>query len=170
MRAALVTLALGAALLGVSALGARSPSETRVPQADGEEAVATLREFMTLATHLAKSGDERFAERIPASPDLVEEILADVAFAAEAGRSEDLQPVQLQIEAVKPSRPEGVEVLAKEYWVFRTSRLRDVPLAPQVRADVVRVRYVLAREGTRWRVVGWNVEDAIAPRAAGQGG
>lgn len=170
MRAALVTLALGLALLGAAALGARGAGEVPVFPEDAEEAVATVREFVTLATHLEKSGDERFAERLPAAPDLVEEILGGMAFADAAGLAEEPQPVRLQVEAVRTSRPSGVEVHAREYWVVRTSRLREVPLAPRTRADVVRVRYVLEREGGRWRVIAWNVEGALERTGDGQGG
>ena len=132
VRSAAATLALGLVLLGVAALGARrGEAAARPTAAEVEGAVAAVRELVTIGNHLAKSGgDTRFAERIPAAPAVVEEILADVAFTRHAGRIEEHQAVQLQVEAVERAEPDGIDVVTKEYWVVRSSPLEGMVVPP----------------------------------------
>jgi len=165
VKAALVTLAIGVALLGVAAAEARlGGSALRVTQEDRDGAVEAVRQVVTLSSHLVRSSaDQRFVDRIPAATEVVEEMVADVAFTRHEGRMEEPQPVRIQVEAVEPSRPAGVEVVTREYWVVRVTRVPEGTPEPQVRADVVQARYFVRREGARWRVVSWRIEPPPAP-------
>jgi len=110
VKAALVTLAIGVALLGVAAAEARlGGSALRVTQEDRDGAVEAVRQVVTLSSHLVRSSaDQRFVDRIPAATEVVEEMVADVAFTRHEGRMEEPQPVRIQVEGVEPSRPAGV--------------------------------------------------------------
>ena len=172
MRAALVVVALGLALLAGAAVSTRNGADTpRLSTPDRDAAVAAIRLFLSLSTHLARSGgDERFADRIAAAPEVVEEVMAGLAFIRHSGWTEDPQLVRMDVETVEPGIHDTVEVVTKEYWVVRAARLRAGTPEPKPHVDVVRVRYNLQRDGAGWRIASWAIERSSAAMAAGQGG
>ena len=117
-----------------------------------EEAFRGAATFATLTAHLrASGGDPRFADRIPADPPVVAELLSDITVAQHHGLVERAQLVRFEPRAADAVGPELAEVRATEYWVTRS-----VGAAGEaVRSDVVAVRYAMRRDAGGWRVADW---------------
>ncbi|HET9554256.1 MAG TPA: hypothetical protein VFP50_14910 [Anaeromyxobacteraceae bacterium] len=162
---ALAVLTVGLAALGAAALRARAPEGAEaLPPAERAEVEATARLFTRLAAHLKGSGgDPRFAERIPAAPAVVEELLAEAAFVDRAGRREE--PRLQRIELGTPVRvaPGRVRIDARELWVTRVVARGGQPL--ETRSDVISVRYLLDADRGRWQVAAWSL---IGPGGEGR--
>ncbi len=153
-RPELVVFAVGACALGVAAWRASSVERRDLEQRDRAAAVEAVRAFVSLSAHLRGSGgDRRFAERVPAAPAVVDELVADAKEGRRLGRLDQSRLVQADVRRVREVGLEMVEVTTKEYWVTR-----DSSDSSRYRSDVVPVRYVVRREGGAWRVVDWNVE------------
>lgn len=166
LRAAAVVLAAGLAVLALGAWTAlaRGRGEAApLTAADRDEATAAVQRFASLSAHLRGSGgDPRFAERLPADPDVVEELSAEIAFSREAGRREEPRLVRAEVLSLEASGAEGAVARVREFWITRTA---GAPGAP--RSDVVTLRYELRRDVAGWRVAAWDVVDAWpAPAAA----
>jgi hypothetical protein len=59
--------------------------------------------------------------------------------------------------------PEAAEVLVFEEWNWTLQRKGDRKLVSEVRGLGQGFRYQVAREGGRWVVASWDVEDVPAP-------
>ena len=171
MKTTAVVLALGLALLGAGVVSARRGApEVRLLDSDRDAAIAAVQGFVTISTHLARSGgDARFADRLPAMPEVVDEVMGGLAFTRHSGRREEPQLIRVNVSAVEPGPQGTVEVATAEYWVVRGFRLSDGAPEPQPRVDVVRARYTVQREGSGWKVASWTI-DVAPPPPAGQGG
>jgi hypothetical protein len=154
-----------AGLAGLAAAGARAARASgeageavKVSEGEEREAKTAAETFMRLAAHLQGSGgDPRFAERIPASPAVVEELLAGVTFASHAGKVEEPRLVRAELGPIRRVDTDVVSLDAKEYWIVRVLGAGGKTL--ETRADVVKVRYVLARGPSGWSVAGWDLAD-----------
>lgn len=145
-------VALGAA--GVRAAGARS-ERVEPPEADRRGAEAAVQLFLKLAAHVqGSSGDPRFAERLPAAPPVIEELVAGVAFATHADRIEEPRLVRSEILRSASTDGDRIQVDAKEYWIIRVIASDGRVL--ETRSDVVRARYLVGREAAGWQILGWD--------------
>lgn len=163
MRAGLAVLLAGLALLGLSAAGAlRAPVPARPPTAEERaEAERTVHELLALVRHLHGSGgDPRFAERVPAAPEVVDELLREIAWVRHQGWIEELQLARLELSPAERTEDGALELGAREFWIARRRPVADAAAEPRLSSSVLATRYRLEREGGRWRVVEWRHEAA----------
>jgi hypothetical protein len=171
-RAALtaaVVLAAGLLLLAVAAVQARrEAARAEVPTKEEErQAIETVHSMVTLAAHLRGSGgDPRFAERIPASPPVLEALQRELEFARHLGVVEDPELRKFEVGRVRRVRPRVVEVDTREYWVTRqvSAAVRPPEAAPPAfRTDIVLTRWSVARQAGGWVVVDWQLAPPPEP-------
>lgn len=143
----------------LSLLGLRASGVAAAPPASADgEIVPTVRTFLAVMTHLyASSGDPRFAERLPATRAVVEEILADVTYLGHNRRVQEMSLVDLAVDAVDQAAADSVVVSTTEYWVIRTRWLDREGESDPPRSEVQSLRYRLERNGESWQVTGWEV-------------
>ncbi len=143
-----------------------------VEQKDGSPAAGkTVHELLTLMRHLYTSGgDPRFADRMPASDDVIEEMLGDIAFLKHDHRLQDPRLVRAEILDVRALGQDRAEVLTKEYWIFRVLRMSDRSEAEPARSVIFLGRYNVQREGSAWRVHAWDIAEPRADGKAPRGG
>ncbi len=150
----LVLVAGGVALAASAWRAAAEPERRSIPQRDRDDAIAAVRSFVSLSSHLRGSGgDERFADRIPADPAVVAELVSEVELSRRLGLHEESRLVRADAREVRHVGPYLVEVRMKEYWVMRSG-----PGGSDVRPDVLPVRYLLRRDGGAWKVADWDLE------------
>jgi hypothetical protein len=162
VRSAAVVGLAGALLLLAATLEARQAERAEkewLDPAAAEAASAVVARFASLAAHLrATSGDSRFADRIPADPPVVGELVADIAFAQHQGLVERAQLVRIERRSLEAVGLDVAELRATEYWITRS----EGPAGPATRSDVVSVRYALRRDAGGWRVADWALDDGAA--------
>lgn len=129
--------------------------------ADRRQAVEALRLTLTLMGHLYESGgDTRFAERMPAAPEVVEEMLADVAYLRHNHRRQVVTLESFQVQAVEPlGQTERLEVRTRERWQVRTQWLDGSGDSDPPRSQEGHARYLLVRQGAGWQVTGWDLAE-----------
>jgi hypothetical protein len=129
------------------------------PPLDEEQqraAVGGLRSYLALMSHLyASDGDQRFAERMPASPEVVGEMMADIVYLRHSGRYQELILHGLEVLEVTPLSSDQVEIRTKEHWTIRTLSLGDDSEADPARGQIVFTKYRLELAVATWQVVAW---------------
>jgi hypothetical protein len=159
MRASLVVLAAG--LLGLASglwtASARSDADSPpLSEADRKATTQAVQLFLTLSAHLrAADGDPRYAERLPAVPEVVDELMGDVQFLRRSHRVEVPKLVKVEILGLRRAGFELATVRTKEFWITRETTGEQSP-----RSDVVFATYQLRREPGGWRVASWEIEAA----------
>lgn len=153
----LVLVAGLAALSGSAWRAARAPGRAQPVSDAARKAVSeAVYGYVKLVAHLHGSGgDRRFAERLPAGPEVVGEALADVQFATHAGNIEEPRLIRAELRDVRPAGFETYDVELKEFWVTRTIAAAGDVLG--TRSDVVIARYRVQRGPGGWRVVAWDL-------------
>lgn len=137
-------------------------------EAQQRSAVESVRSYLALVSHLyGSAGDPRFAERIAASPEVVGEMMADIAYLRRNARYQEMALHGLEVIEVVPVSSDRVQVRTKEYWTIRTRYLADDADADQARAQIQFVTYRLEWEGSSWQVQGWSLDDPPAPPDSG---
>lgn len=150
--------------------GAPASAEPAVDEEQQRAAAGALRSHLALVSHLYSSdGDRRFAERIPASPDVVGEMMADIVYLRHNGRYQEMAMHGLEVLDVVPLSSDRVEIRTKEYWTVRSLFLADDSQADPPRAQIVFARYRLQREVAGWRVEAWDFDAPPAPPEGGDG-
>lgn len=142
------------------------PAEPAARAAAAQDAEDAVRSFVAIVRHLhATEGDPRFAERVPASREVVAEALGEIGFLR--ARAQRLEPELLKLDVVRTDAvaADRVEVRTREYWVFRLFGPRG-ELAP-ARSAIVHGRYLVRLDGATWRVDGWEIERAPPPEEEG---
>lgn len=144
--------------------GRPDSAERALGEEEGRAAVGALRAFLAVMSHLyASDGDPRFAERIPASPDVVGEMMADIVYLRHNGRYQEMTLHGLEVLEVAPVSSDRVEARTKEYWTIRTRFLADGSEADPPRASILFARYRLDLEGASWKVQAWDFDDPPGP-------
>lgn len=128
-------------------------------EADRRAAAATVYRFVQLSSHLyATGGDRRFAERLPSSPALIDEVVRDARYVLHNERVEEPSLIRLDVASIASPSADVITVDVREYWTtryyFKADRSFD-----SVRSDIVRVQYRLQRDGGSWRVMSWDPEE-----------
>lgn len=136
---------------------ASAPAPAVLAEQDRRAAVDAVRELLSLWGHLEESGgDPRFVERLPASAEVVDEMLAEVAYLRHNYRRQEQNLIRLEVLSADASDPRHLSLLTREFWVVRTySSVHPRQELGPVRSTVVHVRYLLEKDGARWRVVHW---------------
>jgi hypothetical protein len=148
---------VGLLALGGAGWSAREVSRAEPRPLSGKDGVAiedALQLFLSLSVHLrASSGDSRYADRLPADPEVTDEIMGEVQYLARDRRVEIPRLVKLEVVEHRPSAGDGALVRTKEYWITREEGSERPP-----RSDVVLARYQLRRQQRGWQVVSWDVD------------
>jgi len=131
------------------------PSEQ--DRADAGRAVYLM---LTIMGHLYSSGgDARFAERMPASDAVIEEMLEDIEYLSANHRRQDPELKQLEIRSVEALTPDRLELRTRELWSFRFLWLDGGRASDPPRIEVLHSRYLVVRTQSGWRVEGWRFDD-----------
>lgn len=162
LTAAVVLVAGLLLLAGAAAQARRDAARAEVPTKEEERgAVEAVHSTVTLAAHLRGSGgDPRFAERIPASPEVIEALQRELEFMKHLGVVEDAELKRFEVGRVRRARPRVLEVDTREYWVTRqvSGGVRPPEAArPDFRTDVVLTRWTVERQSGGWVVVDWQL-------------
>jgi hypothetical protein len=173
MRTFASVAAAGLLLLAMAAMGA--VREARRPHAPGDGSLAEAEEaverYLAAVDALyASGGDPRAADRVPAAPDLVAEMLADITFAQHRLQSGEVrQLLRAERGGARWLSGGGAEVSTREFWVIRRRPLFDGggTSGPPISA-VLNVRYDVAREGAAWRVLDYRLDSDRPPPGAGE--
>jgi len=157
--AAVVVVAALGLLAWAGWAGLEAPSrDGALTDADRRGATDAVQLFLTLSNHLrAADGDPRFAERLPASEEVVDELIRDLEFLRHAAREEEARLVRSEIRDVRAAGDGRATVRTKEYWVTRQLTAPS-PTLPQTYSDVVLARYAVRREAGGWRVESWHID------------
>jgi hypothetical protein len=127
---------------------------------DREAAGEAVYLMLTIMRHLYSSGgDTRFAERMPASDGIIEEIMSDIEYLSRNHRRQDPELKRMEIESVEPLAPDRVEVRTRELWSFRFSWIGRGGDSDPPRIEVIHSLYLVVRTQSGWRVEGWRFVD-----------
>lgn len=148
--------------------GKEEPPPELTPE-EREGAVEALALALDLMRHLyASGGDTRFADRMPTSAGVLEEMLVDIDYLTRNRRRQDPKLERLEVEAVEPLGTGTVEVRTRELWSIRFFWLDGSGESDPHRVEVVNSRYLVSRGSTGWVVEGWErLGPATAPDEAG---
>jgi hypothetical protein len=142
--------------------GDRPPAELR-PE-DRQGSVLAVELTLDLMRHLyASGGDSRFADRMPTSAGVLEEMLADIDYLSRNRRRQDPKLERLDVEAVEVLETGSVEVRTRELWSIRFLWLDGSGESDPHRVEVVRSRYLVTRGSSGWIVEGW---EGLEPASA----
>ena len=135
---------------------------------DREGAVQAVALTLDLMRHLyASGGDARFADRMPTSAGVLEEMLADIDYLSRNRRRQDPKLEKLDVEAVELLGTGSVEVWTRELWSVRLFWSDGSGESDPHRVEVVNSRYLVSRGSTGWVVEGWErLEPAPEPDEA----
>ncbi len=117
----------------------------------------------------ATAGDTALLDAVPASKAVKHEIFRDIGFLRDSKLvlAEDLASLTL-LDATMVA-PGAAEVRVFEEWNWTLQRAADRKLATEVKGLGQGFRYRVGREGGRWVVASWEVEDVPRPAAGGVG-
>lgn len=109
-----------------------------------------------IAQHLyATSGDPRFAERVPASAPLVDEMSREISYLRSHHVVEEPILQRLEITGIVPQGAGRVELTTREFWVVRAYMTQTREIL-STRSFVARNRYRMAKSENRWNVAAWD--------------
>jgi hypothetical protein len=125
--------------------------------------------MLNLMRHLYTSGgDPRFAERMPASDGIIEEMQADITYLSRNHRRQDPEIKRLEVLSVEPLDEDRVEVSTRELWNFRFLWTTGAGESDSPRIQVLYSRYLVVRRQDGWRVEAWAfAEPEAEPEASG---
>ncbi|MGB6002089.1 MAG: hypothetical protein WBI00_16545, partial [Thermoanaerobaculia bacterium] len=116
---------------------------------DREGSVQAVELTLDLMRHLyASGGDSRFADRMPTSAGVLEEMLADIDYLTRNQRRQDPKLERLDVEAVELLETGSVEVRTRELWSIRFLWLDGAGESDPHRVEVVRSRYLVTPGST----------------------
>jgi len=139
---------------------------TEASEADIGEAESALRMTFALMRHLyASGGDPRFSDRMPASPSIVQEMLADIEYLGGNGRVQDPLLQHLEVLEAIPIDEDSVELRTKEYWRIRFLRKDGQGEADPAQGHMLYGRYLVRRDAAGWRVEDWEFAEPPAAEA-----
>ncbi len=150
--------------------GAREEPTAELPEADQKAAADALHLTLELMGHLYRSGgDPRFADRMPASDGVKEEMLADILYLGRQHLLQDTELRRLDVMSVDRLGEGRLELRTRERWRFRVVRADGSGAVEPPRTRTVEAAYLVVRGGSGWRVEGWRLLEE-GESAAGAGG
>jgi hypothetical protein len=162
IAASLAAFACVAAALDRDTLAPAYPA--RVAPAEEPAILGAIHDYQVACQDFyATGGDPALLDAVPATKAAKHQIFRDIGFLRDADLVlvEDLAANTL-LEAQMVG-PEAAEVLVFEEWNWTLQRKGDRKLVSEVRGLGQGFRYQVAREGGRWVVASWDVEDVPAP-------
>jgi hypothetical protein len=136
------------------------------PERDIRAVAQAVHDFRMLVAHwYGTDGDRRFAERLPATKPVIDELRSDIAYVRRNGRIETPRLMRLEVQRVDVRSENAAEVHTRELWVTEFHWIGGGP-SDETRSDLLFIRYRLIRDGARWLVSSWDPIDA--PPAEGR--
>lgn len=132
---------------------------------DGPEILGAIHDYqVAYQDFYATSGDAALLDAVPATKAAKHQIFRDIGFLRGANLVlvQDLASNTL-LEAAMVA-PGAAEVLVFEEWNWLLQRRPDRKVVSQVRGFGQGFRYRIVREGGRWVVASWEVEDVAPPK------
>lgn len=150
--------------------GGNEPPDAELPEVEQEAAADTVHLTLNLMRHLYLSGgDPRFADRMPASDGVKEEMLADIVYLGQRHLMQDSELLRLDVMSVETLAPDRLELVTRELWRFRVLRADGTGEVEPAHNRTVEAAYLVARGGSGWRVESWRLEEQ-EPEAGSAGG
>jgi hypothetical protein len=147
-----------------------APAQPQLTDLEKKLASDTVREMLTLMGHFyATGGDPRFAERMPASSAVMEEMKADVDYLARNHRVQTPTLNRLEVTSVEPIDEAHVEVRTRELWIIRLRWGRGSQDSEPPQPSIAYGKYLLGWEPRGWQVKAWDLSEpgpASAPVAS----
>jgi len=146
-------------------------AETRATMSEGEKKAAadTVYQMLTLMEHLyASGGDPRFAERMPTSEVVRQEIQADLEYLRQNRRRQEMTLDRLEITGIEAPAADRVQIETRETWSVRIAWEGEGAVAESGHGRRVYGTYRLTRDDRGWRVEGW--DPSVPWRPAEQAG
>ncbi len=148
-----------AAWFGAPAIRGETPETERKAAAD------TVYEMLTLMEHFYGSGgDRRFAERMPASATVVDEMIEDVQYLGRTHRIQDMSLERLEVTAVEPAREGVMEIRTREFWSIQFHQAVGGGGAEPKHPYLLYRKYLLSRGAGGWTVEGWDLSEPEPPQ------
>lgn len=112
--------------------------------------------YLQVSSHYyASGGDPRFADRLPASEGVVDELRDDVDYLRRNGRYQDPKLARMEIVSAEPLEGGQVELQTREWWHVRTLWIDDGRESDSPRVFKSFGRYLLEPGPAGWRVEAW---------------
>jgi hypothetical protein len=138
-------------------------------QSEQKAAADTVHLTLNLMRHLYLSGgDLRFADRMPASDGVKEEMLADIVYLGQRHLVQDAELLRLDVMSIETLAAGRLELATRELWRFRVLRADGSGEVEAPHTRTLEASYLLVRGGSGWRVESWRLEEPEPP--AGDGG
>jgi hypothetical protein len=136
-----------------------------VSEEDEASATEAVREILVLLEHFyGTGGDPRFAERIPASPQVLREIQADIEYLRRNRRRQEPSLQRLEVVDVSTAGPGRVTVRTKEYWIHRIYWLDESgDEAEPPHSQVITSTYHMRKHSQGWRLARWEMSGGGGP-------
>lgn len=133
-----------------------------------QEATAAIRLTLELMRHLyASGGDPRFAERIPASESVVDEMQQDIDYLAINHRRQEPGLLKFEVASIQSLGEDRIEVTTREFWQWKIDWIDGSGEAEPARYEVVHGRYLVVRGAKGWAVAAWDFD--LDPQPADEG-
>lgn len=134
----------------------RAKPAIELSKAERDAIADTVVNYLKLLSHFyGTGGDQRFADRIPASKALLEEAVLDASYIRHNRRTQEMSLLRVEILAVDGLAADRAEVSTREFWLTRYYASGS-GTSEETRSDIVPARYRLAREGQSWTVTAWD--------------
>jgi hypothetical protein len=133
--------------------------ETEAAMPDGEKKAAsdTVYRMLKVMEHLyASGGDPRFAERMPVSKAVLEEIQADLEYLRRNHRRQEMSLDRLEVTGIEAPAANRVQIETRETWSIRIAWADEEAIADGGHQRRVYGTYRLTRGDRGWRVEGWD--------------
>lgn len=135
-----------------------SQGRDEMPVEEKKAASDAVYRMLALAEHFyASGGDPRFAERMPVSDAVVEEMITDVRY---LGRNHLVQFPSLErldVTAVRDLGEGKVEIHTRELWEIEQRGVTDEMSHAPSRPHRTKRKYLLSRGPRGWKVEGWDI-------------
>jgi hypothetical protein len=134
-------------------------------ESERKAASDTVYEMLTLMEHFYGSGgDRRFAERMPASATVVDEMIEEVQYLGQTHRIQDMSLERLEVTAVEPVREETMEIRTREFWSIQFHQAMGGGRAEAQHPYLLCRKYLLSRGAGGWTVEGWDLSEPEPPQ------
>ena len=138
-------------------------SAVEVSEADRKAASDTVHLTLTLMQHLyASGGDPRFAERMPASPGVVDEMLADIDYLSRNHRRQEMELQRLEVASIEALSEDALDIRTREYWSYRINLVVDSAAPGEPDHQRTYGKYLVIRRGQGWQVARWELDEPPA--------
>ena len=143
--------------------GGASPVPLELSEFDRQGAEQAVGMTLAVMRHFyASGGDARYAERLPASDGIIEEMRADIDYLSRNRRRQDPEIKRLEFLTVTPLAEDRVELRTRELWQVRFLWAATGAEAEPPRVQVLHSRYLAVRGPQGWQVEGWAFDEPPA--------